>query len=102
MDMDIPADPRLYWKAMKSILLDSPALDGYGQMALDEVLLERAPKDGLILRLYRWSGPAATFGYFQAHEEVLRQVIGRPSGDFPLVRRLTGGGLVYHDGDVTF
>jgi len=87
---------------MRSVLLDCPALDAYGQMALDEVLLESAPQDALTLRLYRWSGQAGTFGYFQAYEEVLRQTVRHTASGFPLVRRLTGGGIVYHDGDITF
>lgn len=100
--MDWTSPSRLgYTAGMTPVLLDSPALDGYGQMALDEALLESASKDSLILRLYHWSGSAVTFGYFQAYAEILRHLNGHVT-EHALVRRLTGGGLVYHDGDITF
>lgn len=87
---------------MKSILLESPPFDAYDQMALDETLLEAASNDDLILRLYRWSGPAVTFGYFQTYADVLRLADRDTVRDGPKVRRMTGGGLVFHDGDITF
>ena len=35
-------------------------------MALDEALLETMPRLGKpVLRFYGWTGPAASFGYFQ-------------------------------------
>jgi lipoate-protein ligase A len=67
-------------------------------MALDEVLLEAVP--GLrkpVLRFYGWTGPAATFGYFQKFADVERATLLRP-----LIRRPTGGGLVPHDADWTY
>jgi lipoate-protein ligase A len=67
-------------------------------MALDEALLEAAPSLGRpVLRLYSWTEPAASFGYFQRYAEIERLTRLRP-----LVRRLTGGGLVPHDADWTY
>jgi len=67
-------------------------------MALDEALLESAPRLGRpVLRLYGWQSPAASFGYFQKYSEVERTTSLRP-----LVRRPTGGGLVPHDADWTY
>jgi len=67
-------------------------------MALDEALLEAAPRLGRpALRFYGWSEPAASFGYFQSYAAVERVCSLRP-----LVRRPTGGGLVRHDGDWTY
>lgn len=71
------------------------AWDGPGQMALDEVLLGRV--DGPTLRFYRWSDAWVSFGYFQLHAQVERMHPGSK-----LVRRWTGGGIVLHDGDLTF
>lgn len=67
-------------------------------MALDETLMEFAPQLARpVLRFYGWTQPAATFGYFQHHEEIERTTKLRP-----LVRRPTGGGLVPHDADWTY
>ena len=67
-------------------------------MALDEALLEAAPRFGCpVLRFYGWTEPAASFGYFQKFAEVERLTKLRP-----LIRRPTGGGLVPHDADWTY
>ncbi len=67
-------------------------------MALDEALLEAAPRLGQpVLRFYGWTEPAATFGYFQKYAEVERATRLRP-----LIRRPTGGGIVPHDADWTY
>ena len=67
-------------------------------MAIDEALLEAAPRLGdPMLRFYGWSEPAATFGYSQKYEEVAQWTKLRP-----LIRRPTGGGLVPHDTDWTY
>lgn len=71
------------------MLLSSLAvkLDAAQQMALDEALLLRARP---MARVYRWAGPAVTFGYSQKYV---------PGG----VRRATGGGIVVHgEGELTF
>lgn len=64
-------------------------------MALDEALLLAA--EGPVLRLYRWSEPAVSFGYFGSLAETRALFPGRP-----LVRRWTGGGIVDHAADWTY
>jgi hypothetical protein len=67
-------------------------------MALDEALLQSAPRLGRpVLRFYGWTEPAASFGYFQKYAEIAQMTSLRP-----LVRRPTGGGLVPHDADWTY
>ncbi len=60
-------------------------------MAVDEALLREVREP--ILRIYDWSVPAVSLGYFQT------AAIAR---ERPFVRRYTGGGLVDHAHDVTY
>lgn len=71
-------------------------------MALDEAVLEASPPQALILRLYEWAAPACTFGYSQAFQSARSACDERGWKDVAPVRRATGGGVVFHDGDVTF
>lgn len=73
---------------------DTSSRTAAGQMAADEVLLERAA--GPVLRVYRWEAPSVTFGYAQRWREVSALAGGRP-----LIRRWTGGGAVFHGEDLT-
>ena len=67
-------------------------------MALDEAVLLESPPDALVLRVYEWAGEACTFGFSQRYEDGKKAC--KPGVD--PVRRATGGGIVFHDGDVTF
>ncbi len=68
-----------------------PALN----MALDEALLSCAAANASpILRFYQWQGRAVSIGYLQ-------NFAAAPPG-FQVVRRPTGGGVVYHDYDFTY
>lgn len=84
-----------------SVLLTTPPLTVFEQMALDETLVHTSPCAG-ILRFYNWAeGPAVTFGYAQSIREVRRELEHHAfTGAF--CRRPTGGGVVYHQDDLTF
>jgi lipoate-protein ligase A len=64
-------------------------------MAIDEALLEQATRP--LLRFYRWNHPALSFGYFGQYEDVAKYATERD-----MVRRWTGGGIVFHGDDLTY
>ena len=65
-------------------------------MAADHVLLDRAAAFAApLLRVYAWDRPSISFGRSQLHPEAL-------SSSHALVRRPTGGGIVWHDRDLTY
>jgi len=91
--MNHSAPPPSRW-----LVLDTGPGEAAFNMALDEALMELAPRLGRpVLRFYGWTRPAATFGYFQAHADIAAWTKLRP-----LIRRPTGGGLVPHDADWTY
>jgi lipoate-protein ligase A len=69
-------------------------------MAIDEATLEwaiQSPDSLPTLRWYQWSIPTLSLGYFQSAASV-----PEPLADLPLVRRLTGGGAILHDCELTY
>jgi lipoate-protein ligase A len=64
-------------------------------MAIDEALLETAKIPSI--RFYRWNSPALSFGYFGKFADVADYATERD-----LVRRWTGGGIVFHGDDLTY
>ena len=69
-------------------------------MAADECLLEAASADGLrAVRLYQWSEPTVSLGYFQDEAEFRTE--GRFS-ELAAVRRLSGGGAILHHLELTY
>ncbi len=77
------------------LFVDKTGRGGPEQMALDEALFECAERP--LMRLYRWSGQAVSFGYSQSLEAVRERF-----RSIPCVRRWTGGGIVEHGCDWTF
>jgi len=78
---------------------------GYGSaawnMAVDEALLNNLQEDDLpILRLYVWE-PALSLGKFS---DVSKSIDMKKieSVDLPVVRRMTGGGVLVHGGDLSY
>jgi lipoate-protein ligase A len=72
-------------------------------MAVDEAVLTWTNRiqDTPTLRVYGWSPPAVSIGYFQSlGEEVDLTACGEMNVD--VVRRITGGGAVFHEHEVTY
>ena len=69
-------------------------------MAVDEALLEwSAAVQGCCWRFYRWEEPTLSLGYFQKYDDRAGHAGSR---DCPTVRRLTGGGAIIHDTELTY
>ena len=84
-------------------LIDTGPLDGPGNMALDEALLNCFQKDPTrpVLRLYGWSPATLSVGRYQDAAAALKLDLCKAEG-VPLVRRMTGGGIIYHAAEVTY
>ena len=76
-------------------LLETWDADGAFHMGLDEALLLEGG-DAPILRLYTWRPAALSLGYFQRHADVAAL-----SSCDAVVRRMTGGGAIHHEGEHT-
>lgn len=81
------------------LLLDPPA-DGAWNMAVDEVLLLHAAREGVwSMRFYGWSEATVSLGYFQQVDERQNHAASRHC---PVVRRPSGGGAIVHDRELTY
>ncbi len=82
-------------------ILPHEAADGPANMALDEALLDAVAEnpDTAYLRTYAWTIPTLSLGYFQRVADVQNDPRWR---SVPLVRRLTGGGAIWHHHELTY
>jgi len=85
--------PRLF--SSLTLYQDIDSRSGALNMAIDETLLEIASAP--TIRFYRWNHPALSFGYFGKFDDVADQKDERE-----IVRRWTGGGIVFHGEDLTY
>jgi lipoate-protein ligase A len=85
--------------------IDLEVHTAFENMAIDEAVM-LAMKEGIVpptLRLYRWNPSAVSIGTFQGMKDEVDVDFCKTNGiDF--IRRITGGGAVYHDfeGEVTY
>jgi len=77
------------------VYLDDSSQSAATNMAIDEALHEAARVPSI--RFYRWNSPALSFGYFGRFADVADYAAERD-----LVRRWTGGGMVFHGEDLTY
>jgi lipoate-protein ligase A len=84
----------------------SPA---YDNMAIDEAILRHVAayktsrRSPPTLRFYTWDPSAVSIGYFQGIEQEVDLAVCEEEG-VDVIRRLTGGGAVFHDrdGEITY
>ncbi|MGL4368238.1 MAG: lipoate--protein ligase family protein [Spirochaetota bacterium] len=79
------------------------ALKGTVNMARDYALLQSVSEGAShpVIRFYAWEKPAVTIGYFQSAEEETDISLCRRRG-IDIIRRITGGGAVFHDKEITY
>lgn len=79
--------------------------DAFTNMALDQAIMESIQTGESLptIRFYGWDPSAVSIGVFQGLTDEVNLKIARQSG-VDVVRRMTGGGAVYHDrlGEVTY
>ena len=83
-------------------LLFTPDVDPYMNMAIDEALTRKcidSEDRQTAIRFYTWKETSCSIGYFQKIENVIK---AQNNKRIPIVRRPTGGGIVYHGNDITF
>ncbi|MFK7910557.1 MAG: biotin/lipoate A/B protein ligase family protein [Akkermansiaceae bacterium] len=71
---------------------------GAENMAIDQLLMEQV-KDRPLLRVYQWSEPSVSFGYFLHLADAMESF---SDSGLTYTRRWTGGGIVDHRADVTY
>lgn len=81
--------------ARLTVYMDIASRSAALNMAIDEALFEIATAPSI--RFYRWDHPALSFGYFGKFADVANH-----STERDLVRRWTGGGIVFHGEDLTY
>ena len=80
----------------KWFLIQDNEYSPYMNMAIDELLLEESSlQNKPIFRFYSWDRPSVSIGYIQKY-------LAAPQNGYSIVRRPTGGGVVFHDADLTY
>jgi lipoate-protein ligase A len=86
-------------------LIDMRIEDAPTQMAIDEAIAYARIRDETpnTIRLYRWNPSAVSIGYFQSIEKEVNLDVCKEQG-VDVIRRITGGGAVFHDynGEITY
>jgi lipoate-protein ligase A len=82
------------------LVIDTSPLSVFEHMAFDELFALNC-QNRFILRFYNWKENAVTFGYAQNGGYVVKNLPEKFKG-CQITRRPTGGGVVFHAGDLTF
>lgn len=84
-------------------LIQSGFCDAATNMAIDEALFISYEENtsAPILRLYGWNPASISIGYSQKPEEVLNLDACKKE-NISIVRRPTGGGVIFHDDEITY
>ena len=87
---------------MKFRILPTQKRDAYMNMALEEACLESVRDGGApTIRLFEWAQPSITIGRFQCLTDEVDVQAVKEDG-VPITRRITGGGAVFHETEITY
>ena len=88
---------------LKWRFLDTGFLNGYENMAIDEAIFINCQqkKSPPTIRIYGWTPPAVSLGYFQKAENAVDLEACKKRG-VDVVRRLSGGRAVLHHRELTY
>ncbi|MFH1415174.1 MAG: lipoate--protein ligase family protein [Elusimicrobiota bacterium] len=89
--------------SIKWRFIDTSYSDGAYNMAVDQALFSTfIPGESLpVFRLYGWKPPAVSIGRFQRADSLL-DLDECYSRGIQVVRRITGGGAIYHSDELTY
>ena len=91
--------PSVAVKGRAEVIVDETPMSGRFNMAMDAAMLELgATRDVSVIRIYRWCEPTVSVGYFQGSSNQQES----PFPGLPTVRRLSGGGAILHDLEITY
>lgn len=84
-------------------LIIDPPMNAAVNMARDRAILEMQSLKNPVptFRIYRWSSPSVTIGYFQKIDETVNLEYCQKNG-ISITRRVTGGGTVLHHKELTY
>ncbi len=84
-------------------LIIDPPMNAAVNMARDRAILEMQSLKNPVptLRIYRWSYPSVTIGYFQKIDDTVNLEFCQKNG-ISVTRRVTGGGTVLHHKELTY
>ncbi|HQZ68373.1 MAG TPA: biotin/lipoate A/B protein ligase family protein [Planctomycetaceae bacterium] len=81
------------------VIVDETPQSGLFNMSMDAALLQLAmERERSTVRIYQWTEPTVTLGYFQGSGDSVESAFA----GLPVVRRLSGGGAILHDQEITY
>jgi lipoate-protein ligase A len=87
--------------SIEALLIPYARLSGYENMAVDEYLIRLHESAGApLFRVYGWGTPAISLGRYQKPDCLDLEACARDG--IEVVRRITGGGAIFHDDEVTY
>ena len=83
-------------------LIRSQPGEACDNMVQDQSLFSRYLEDGIpVFRVYRWRGPAFTYGIAGHPEEEINLKLCEQD-NVGVAQRITGGGVLFHDDELTY